>query len=356
VPPVADWDAWTRAHDSSDPASRAIAQLRQLQALGAEVLTTVADAGDESAMRRALEQAESRFGAVHGVFHAAALTAGRTFAPITDLDHDRLAEQFGPKVGGARALADALNGRPLDFCIVMSSVSTLLGGLNFGAYAAANAALEAVATGQARQGRPWTSIIWDGWTFAEAATGASTTALALTPAEGLEALTRLMDAELTPRTIVSTANIERRLQEWVLPVERRPEPVVPIANSRSRAARQVGRAPDTETERTMATIWAEMLGVEAISTDDDFFALGGHSLLGTRIMSRVRDVFRVDLGLQALFDAPTIVALSASVDGRRDRGASPSRVAAAMAKLQSLSAHDRERLLQEAQRARRTAS
>jgi amino acid adenylation domain-containing protein len=99
-----------------------------------------------------------------------------------------------------------------------------------------------------------------------------------------------------------------------------------------------GRAPATPTERRLAAVWCDVLRLPAtpatpetpatsetpetpatpdtpaITAEADFFALGGHSLLGTRLLSRVRDEFHVELQLRALFEHPTIAALAAEID------------------------------------------
>ena len=68
--------------------------------------------------------------------------------------------------------------------------------------------------------------------------------------------------------------------------------------------------PLTEAERTLAGIWTDLLKVEGVGVDDDFFDLGGDSLLAIRAVSRIRDVFQVDLQTGALFENSTLGALA----------------------------------------------
>jgi amino acid adenylation domain-containing protein/non-ribosomal peptide synthase protein (TIGR01720 family) len=72
--------------------------------------------------------------------------------------------------------------------------------------------------------------------------------------------------------------------------------------------------PETETEKTLAEVWSEVLGVERVGRDDNFFELGGHSLLGTQLMSRIRNLFEMEVPLRALFERPTVGGLAATID------------------------------------------
>ena len=72
--------------------------------------------------------------------------------------------------------------------------------------------------------------------------------------------------------------------------------------------------PLTETERAVAAIWTELLKVETIGRDDDFFDLGGDSLLAIRLVSRIRDAFDVDVQTRTLFENPTIGGLADALD------------------------------------------
>ena len=68
--------------------------------------------------------------------------------------------------------------------------------------------------------------------------------------------------------------------------------------------------PRNEVERQIAQIWQEILGVSQIGIYDNFFALGGNSLLATQVVSRIRQVLSVELPLQNLFEKPNIVSLA----------------------------------------------
>ncbi len=72
-------------------------------------------------------------------------------------------------------------------------------------------------------------------------------------------------------------------------------------------------APRTPSEEVMAAIWAGVLRVERVGANDHFFDLGGHSLMATQVMSRIREAFQVELPLRALFEAPTVAGLAERV-------------------------------------------
>src|SRR5215475_1557937 len=72
--------------------------------------------------------------------------------------------------------------------------------------------------------------------------------------------------------------------------------------------------PRTEIEELVAQVWREVLKLEKVGIDDNFFDLGGHSLVATRVVARLRSYFNIDLPLRKLFEFPTVVGLAEHVD------------------------------------------
>jgi amino acid adenylation domain-containing protein len=72
--------------------------------------------------------------------------------------------------------------------------------------------------------------------------------------------------------------------------------------------------PRTSIEEKLGKILTTLLNLNEVSVNDNFFLLGGHSLLGTQLIAKIRNAFGVELGLRTLFDTPTIAELSAEIE------------------------------------------
>ena len=143
-------------------------------------MVCAADVADADRFAQVVLAARDRFGAVHGIFHAAGTTGGSSIAGVATLDRAACDQQFRPKVQGLYALERAVAEVSPEFCLLTSSLSSILGGLGFGAYAAANRFMDAFA--DARGGTPvrWISVNFDNWNFDALAAKSALTELAMT--------------------------------------------------------------------------------------------------------------------------------------------------------------------------------
>jgi amino acid adenylation domain-containing protein/thioester reductase-like protein len=79
-------------------------------------------------------------------------------------------------------------------------------------------------------------------------------------------------------------------------------------------------APRTPVEEQLAKIWADLLKVKQVGIEDNFFDLGGHSLLLTQLVFRVRQIWQIELPLSSLWEMPTIASLAQSIETAENRG------------------------------------
>jgi acyl transferase domain-containing protein/thioesterase domain-containing protein/acyl carrier protein len=161
LPPRGQWSEWLQSHSHEDETSGRIRHIQQCEAAGAEVLAIQADVTSRKQMRAAVREAVRRFGSIHGAFHC----AGTLSDGLIQLkERPELRRVLDPKVLGAPALAEALGGQPLDFLVLFSSVSAVLGLQGQVDYAAANAFLEAFAHQHTkRSGVRTIAIDWGAW-------------------------------------------------------------------------------------------------------------------------------------------------------------------------------------------------
>ncbi|HYV13041.1 MAG TPA: SDR family NAD(P)-dependent oxidoreductase, partial [Pyrinomonadaceae bacterium] len=303
------------AHSEDDEVSRRIRAVRALEEAGAEVLLVNADVSDERQMRAAVERAVDRFGALNGVIYAA---AGKGTVPLSETGRAQCETHFGPKVRGLLVLEKVLRDVEPDFCLLLSSLASVLGGLGYAAYSAASAYMDAFASEHHQNSSTaWISVDMDGWRFKEDAASPQAE-LTMTEEEGLEVLQRVLVREAAPRVVISTGHLQTRLEQWVELKALRGSSAadataVPLHERPAVSSAYV--APATAAEKTVADIWQQLLGIERVGTDDNFFELGGHSLLATQVVSRLRKAFQVEVPLRSVLETPTVAGIAQTIEG-----------------------------------------
>jgi acyl transferase domain-containing protein len=184
-------------------------------ALGSTVSFVPCDVTDPVQVATCLDELRGARGRIDGVIHAAGETDRRSFALAAETSPQDVARISAAKITGARALAAALEPDEADFVLLCSSLSVILGGVRFGAYAAANAWLDGFARERYTAGdHRWLSVRWDAWTapLAPAASQLGPARYALDDDDGREVLRRVLAAP-GPIVTVSTGELTARIRE-----------------------------------------------------------------------------------------------------------------------------------------------
>jgi amino acid adenylation domain-containing protein len=283
-------------------------EVRQLEQMGARVLVVQADCANRRQMQEAVKQAEERFGAINGVIHTAGVTAAEAFKMIADLERQECEVHFTAKIEGLYVLKEVFQHKNLDFYLLTSSLSSILGGLTLYAYSAAHSFMDGFARQQRLNfGENFLTLDWPTWEFGEKRAAAA--ALQIKPGEGEAAFKRALHLNQAAQVVIANEDLQGQLQRWVYAqpgdTDIRPQAEDRLEPDRSHI-QGVYQEPQSEAERIVAGIWQELLGIKLVGVFDDFFELGGHSLIATKLASRLREVFRIDFPLKVLFNQPTI--------------------------------------------------
>lgn len=327
-PDSSDWDAWIAEHGDRDRTSRRIQRLRRIEKRGGEVLALASDACDAVAVRDLVARAEQRFGRIDGIVHAAGLPGGGL---VQALGHEDFAKVLAPKVLGGRHLLQATEGMDLDFLMLFSSLNVVDGRFGIADYTAANSYLDGLAHQAWRRGR--TEVIavdWTGWRDLGMALDAGSTAEGNEELREMERLTIMSEAGLAsfmseeesheaflralglglPQVHVSTQDLHAVVEQG------RRLDVATALEALTRADRRRGayerpeiaaayEPPSGARESFVCETLQLLLGIEKVGATDDFFELGGNSLLALDVVARVKRRFDAEVPVGRFLAQPT---------------------------------------------------
>ncbi|MFD6517042.1 SDR family NAD(P)-dependent oxidoreductase [Rhodococcus sp. NPDC060176] len=306
-----------------------VSRIRKLTGLGGEILAVSCDAADRGQTAALFKTIEEHFGRLDGVVHAAGVfETQRAFRGLDDTGREDCIRRLRPKVEGTLVLAEFLRGKKLDFVLMQSSLSSHLGGLGFYAYTAGNAFMDAFAERHRDAEVPWMTVNWDGWIFRErdddslhqsvvspsfASPDFGVVAeIAIRPTEGQDFYSRLMNMAEPHQVLISTADFEHRIHQWVRGTVGRHAPS-PVQDEEPKPV------TDSNIETGVVEVWTDVLGVTNLNGGSDFFALGGDSLLGVTVAHRLSLRFDVVLSVITMFDNPTIAQTATEIRRLRRR-------------------------------------
>lgn len=342
--PMPERSAWSELPDSSNELRRATAVLA-LEKLGATVYLPAADVGNRRQMQLMFASLANEAPPICGILHAAGSVLDR---PLVELDYPSLASVMDAKVAGAWLLHEHSLELDLDFFVLFSSLSAILGAPGQGNYAAANAFLDALAVYRRQCGVPSLSINWGPWD----ATGMTArmdktifTRLGLQPLkneQGCQSLGMLLGrGETASRKIVAGFDWARFRNSELAPVLGRFLENIPVAKGDGDDvetgmsavvdihSEPIGAAPTqppaihglddiTAYLKTQVSTVLGLDGSQSIDPNEPLMNYGFESLMAVRLRNMLENDLKQAFPTTLVFDYPTLGDLAAYIDSKMD--------------------------------------
>jgi amino acid adenylation domain-containing protein len=301
---------------------------RRIEDLGTEVRYFSINMANKGLTSELLAEVKLEFGPVRGVVHSAELqaTRGGSLNTLTNFK-----ETLEPILHGLESLYEATRNEPLDFFVVFSSNDSAIGTDCRTKYGSPNLFEESYVQQLRREGINAIAIDWPIWRetgsgqrFLEDTDTDTDKSITLSNFEGISALELIMQYRLGA-TLVSKVDLKDNSEnpdQFILldsqPVAER------IGKTKQRNDDDkivyVPQTSWTNTENKVASAWYKVLKKENLGLNSNFFAIGGHSLLGARIINRLEQELEVDLVFSNLVKHPTIRQLAAYIDAKLGAG------------------------------------
>jgi NAD(P)-dependent dehydrogenase (short-subunit alcohol dehydrogenase family)/acyl carrier protein len=307
-----EWGEWLNKHDESDPVSVKIKKLQKLEEMGGQVLYIRVDISDLEQMRHMISYVEKTFGNINGVIHSAGIMEGSSLQSVQQLSHEQCKMQFNAKVYGLLVLEELFRDNKPDFFWILSSISSVLGGLGLGAYASANLFMDAFIKKHTQKdgSHPrWFGLNWDG----------------IDPQNTSSAFERAFSLENIDQLLFSNGGcLQDRINRWI-----KLEPLKEMQPSTAQTMSNLYPRPDLPTtyvaprnsnEKAIIKIWQELLGYIEIGANDDFLQLGGDSLKAITAISRIYQQLNINIPVTEFFNKPTAAGIADYISSKAQKG------------------------------------
>ncbi|MEV0648308.1 SDR family NAD(P)-dependent oxidoreductase [Phytomonospora sp. NPDC050363] len=327
LPDRSEWDQIIAA-GRNDKVAQVLENILDIEDYDGVVELACADVTDHGQLRDLVERMRAKFGPIRGIVHTAGV-AGDGFLYTKSMDD--FDGVLAPKVTGLRNLISVLGEDRPDFVIAYSSMTALIGGPGQSDYTAANAFMDAYVLELRRQGHNAKSINWPGWretgmAYDHGLGEADSFFESLTTQSGISAFTEVLFHDVTgvvPGPL-NAGMFQAVGEEWfpfgfsgpIDRIVRRHASAASDASAGEGGARPavdvenialLGKPAEefTEIERTVAYIYASVLGLEEIDIFDSFTALGGNSITATEVMKALNARFDDVLNISDMFTYAT---------------------------------------------------
>ena len=318
-PAQAEWEKWLKEHSPEDPTTKKIRRLQSIVNHGGHIHLHQANIADAVQMQSVIAEVKTKFSSIHVVIHCAG-TPGGGLAQFKT--RDMADKVFEPKVLGTYILCSLLQQEPLDFFVLCSSITSIVGEASQIDYCSANACLDAFPYSTLWQNAStlFTSINWNTWQEVGMAVETERP-------ENLSYFKRNNDITPDEGAKIFLDTLRQGAKQMILSTL----PLMSfIERMRTQAADEISasdlierhtiltndtsyQAPRNEIETQIATIWQDIFSLDKVGIQDDFFMLGGHSLTALRLLSKIERQFKVTVSVSTFLEQATTIEKLAEV-------------------------------------------
>jgi acyl transferase domain-containing protein/acyl carrier protein len=314
---------------------RKIAAIRDMESLGATVRLYNADCGNRVQMKQVLEDLRQRFDKLNGIIHGAGVEGEGLLVRKSER---KFTNVINPKVMGTWILDRLTRDDELDFMVLFSTVATFLMNPGQTDYTAGNAFLDTFSAYRNRQGKKTLAVNWVTWKETGMAVNFNANFdiifKAIPTAMAIDAFNVVLSKKLD-RVLVGELNLESKLINLLKNAQfRLAAPFRAIidtpdlmgkshtADEQRKKIRKVkltgGKDGNySKSELLVARVWGEVLGFDELKIEDNFYELGGDSILATQVVNRINTENNLKISLIEIFNYETIKDLAEYVDSKQ---------------------------------------
>jgi malonyl CoA-acyl carrier protein transacylase len=331
MPPREKWDAILYEEEDKRTCKK-IEAIYQMEGKGAEVSVFSADTSNLRQMKQVIQSLKENYGHITGVIHGAGVEGEGLLARKSE---KKFTNVLKPKITGTWILEQLTEKEPLDFMVLFSTVATFLMNPGQTDYTAANAYLDSFSEWRNRRGKKTAALNWVTWKETGMAVNFNANFdiifKAITTAQALDAFEQILQKR-APRILIGQLNIgsklinllknaQFRLSQSVRSIIDSPDnPLKPHSSEEKqkkiRKVNLTGRDNESysNSELLVARIWGEVLGFDELRVDDNFYELGGDSILATQVVNRLNTENNLKISLIEIFNYETIKELGEYVE------------------------------------------
>ncbi len=309
-----------------------ITAIREMEENGTTVSCYSTDVTKANDVKAVLDELRAKYGKINGIIHAAGV-AGDGFIILKE--EDVFDKVIAPKIHGTWILDQLTKDDDLDFFVNFSSINALFGGPGQGDYTAANSYLDSFAYYRRKQGKRTVSINWPAWKETGMAVDYGVNNdhgifKAISTAQALQVFEEVLNKDLT-RVIIGELNYRNNIfDQEQFPIRLAPEIRAELMRWRRHVKTKMkpkkakylvevslqGREQGdyTETEKVLARVWGDVLGLTEINIYDNFYDLGGDSIFAIKITNNIKEHLQKKIEISDLFEHLTIAELATHLD------------------------------------------